>query len=236
MPLVHPALTRDGRPRQLPGRGRRRLGPAHGAHPAPGRRPAARGCGTGRTWRSTSTTAGMSVERWFPTGPTTCRLVLDYWFADTTAMRWRATGSPSSGSTTLCLEDQAICEAVQRNLEAGVYVSGLLLAPTRGRRRRVPRPGQDRPQPPRAAGGCHTRRVTSIGVCGRFVSSSPPDEIAAVLLGRRVPRAGHRAELERGADRRRCTWCSTTAGCAGWPPAAGAWCRSGPRTSRSATG
>jgi choline monooxygenase len=69
---------------------------------------------------------GMSVERWFPTGPTTCVLVLDYWFADVGPAAMERNRVDVEGSTTLCLEDKAICEAVQRNLEAGEYDTGLL--------------------------------------------------------------------------------------------------------------
>lgn len=67
---------------------------------------------------------GMSVERWWPTGPTSCDLVLDYCFADASATADNQ--RDVDASTQTCLEDKAICEAVQRNLEAGAYVDGLL--------------------------------------------------------------------------------------------------------------
>lgn len=69
---------------------------------------------------------GMSVERWVPTGPTTCDLVLDYCFADTSETAAAGNQEDVSASTQTCLEDKAICEAVQRNLEAGAYADGLL--------------------------------------------------------------------------------------------------------------
>ena len=50
------------------------------------------------------------------------------------------------------------------------------------------------------------RRVASNRMCGRFVSASPPDQIAAYFSADRVARAGARAELERRADRATCTW------------------------------
>ena len=83
---------------------------------------------------------GMSVERWLPTSPTTCdaraRLLL---------RRHRRRGGGRNqrdvdASTETCLEDKAICEAVQRNLEAGAYDDGLLVAAPRGRGRRLPGP------------------------------------------------------------------------------------------------
>jgi choline monooxygenase len=69
---------------------------------------------------------GMSVERWLPTGPTSCDLVLDYCFADTSEAGAAENQRDVDSSTQTCLEDKAICEAVQRNLEAGAYVDGLL--------------------------------------------------------------------------------------------------------------
>ncbi len=72
---------------------------------------------------------GMSVERWYPTGPTSCVLVLDFCFA--TAEGAADAGEARNrldieGSTRICEEDKAICEAVQRNLTAGAYETGLL--------------------------------------------------------------------------------------------------------------
>lgn len=72
---------------------------------------------------------GMSVERWWPTSPTSCRLVLDFCFApadqcvDDARERNRL---DVVASDRICLEDKAICEAVQRNLQAGVYDTGSL--------------------------------------------------------------------------------------------------------------
>lgn len=69
---------------------------------------------------------GMSVERWLPTGPTSCELVLDYCFAVTSEAAAADNQRDVDSSTQTCLEDKAICDAVQRNLEAGAYVDGLL--------------------------------------------------------------------------------------------------------------
>ena len=69
---------------------------------------------------------GMSVERWLPTSATSCALVLDYCFADVSAAGADENQRDVDSSTQTCLEDKAICEAVQRNLEAGAYADGLL--------------------------------------------------------------------------------------------------------------
>jgi len=69
---------------------------------------------------------GMSVERWYPTGPTTCILVLDYCFADTSDEAMQRNKLDIEASARICEEDKAICEAVQRNLSAGIYDTGLL--------------------------------------------------------------------------------------------------------------
>ena len=66
---------------------------------------------------------GMNVERYEPLGPARTRVRYSYAFADPDA--------PSNADTmrlsaTTLDEDRAICEAVQRNLDAGVYDTGLL--------------------------------------------------------------------------------------------------------------
>jgi choline monooxygenase len=64
---------------------------------------------------------GMNVERFTPLTPTTTRIDYAFFFrhgaADEEAMKL---------SNDLLAEDAAICEAVQRNLEAGIYDTGLL--------------------------------------------------------------------------------------------------------------
>jgi choline monooxygenase len=69
---------------------------------------------------------GMSVERWYPRGPGRCTLVLDYCFDDVSATARPRIEEDLAFSATVCDEDRRICEAVQRNLSAGVYESGLL--------------------------------------------------------------------------------------------------------------
>ena len=70
---------------------------------------------------------GMNVERIMPLGPDRTRVTSSFFFTDagdaTVAETIRATVEVSR--TTLA-EDRAICEAVQRNLDAGAYDTGRL--------------------------------------------------------------------------------------------------------------
>jgi choline monooxygenase len=65
---------------------------------------------------------GFAVERWLPRGHDKCDLVFEYFFepnhptADEIVIASEAVG----------VEDVSIAEGVQRNLRAGIYVSGLL--------------------------------------------------------------------------------------------------------------
>jgi choline monooxygenase len=69
---------------------------------------------------------GASVERWDPLDPTRCRLRLDFLFAETGDDAMARNRSDIEASAQICLEDKHICEAVQRNLDAGVYDHGEL--------------------------------------------------------------------------------------------------------------
>ena len=64
---------------------------------------------------------GMNVERFTPLSPTTTRIDYTYFFRDGVADE-----EAVKLSHELLAEDGAICEAVQRNLEAGVYETGVL--------------------------------------------------------------------------------------------------------------
>jgi len=66
---------------------------------------------------------GMNVERWVPRGPRATDVVFEYFFAP--GHEAEAAASMAS-SAEIMREDLEICEAVQRNLEAGVYEVGLL--------------------------------------------------------------------------------------------------------------
>ena len=72
---------------------------------------------------------GMNVEHYLPLGPTRTRVVFDYYFRDTDAADEAAVAANEEAmraSAELMDEDRAICEGVQRNLEAGVYAPGPL--------------------------------------------------------------------------------------------------------------
>jgi choline monooxygenase len=67
---------------------------------------------------------GMNVERFLPDGPTRTRIVYWYFFAPDASPA--AVEASRKLSASLMDEDRAICEAVQRNLDAGVYERGPL--------------------------------------------------------------------------------------------------------------
>lgn len=69
---------------------------------------------------------GMSVERWYPTSPTSCVLVLDHAFDQSSGDVVERNRLDVESSDQICREDVDICEAVQRNLGAGAYDTGLL--------------------------------------------------------------------------------------------------------------
>jgi choline monooxygenase len=67
--------------------------------------------------------SGMNVERWVPRGPGHTDVVFEYFFAPG---REAEAAASMASSAEIMREDLEICEAVQRNLEAGVYQAGLL--------------------------------------------------------------------------------------------------------------
>jgi len=69
---------------------------------------------------------GMTVERFVPTGPRSTQIVYDYFFADVSADAKNANADKVRISGDVLDEDRRICEAVQRNLESGVYDTGRL--------------------------------------------------------------------------------------------------------------
>ena len=66
---------------------------------------------------------GMNVERIVPDGPARTRVVYDYFSASNDDAEIERMVEMSN---VVLDEDQAICEAVQRNLDAGIYASGPL--------------------------------------------------------------------------------------------------------------
>jgi choline monooxygenase len=69
---------------------------------------------------------GMNVERFLPLGPRRTRIVYDYFFRDLSPAAQAANDEVVRLSLEVLDEDRAICEAVQRNLESGVYGRGRL--------------------------------------------------------------------------------------------------------------
>jgi choline monooxygenase len=122
IPLVHPGLMREIDVSQYTVHVRDR----YCVHDAPAR-DGARNLGKWM-WRWPNLAFnlypdGMNVERIVPTGPDRTRVVYTFFFTDVDDATVEATMQVSR--TTLA-EDRAICEAVQRNLDAGVYDTGRL--------------------------------------------------------------------------------------------------------------
>jgi len=67
---------------------------------------------------------GMNVERFVPAGPSDTYVVYDYFFRDLDAAAEHA--EVVRMGCEIMDEDRHICEAVQRNLESGVYDTGVL--------------------------------------------------------------------------------------------------------------
>ena len=69
---------------------------------------------------------GMSVERYSPIGVDQCLVTLDYFFSDVSAGAAFGNNESVASSERIVLEDRQVCEAVYRNLTAGVYQTGVL--------------------------------------------------------------------------------------------------------------
>jgi len=69
---------------------------------------------------------GMNIERMVPIGPHRTKLVYNFFFQDISPAAEHAIKSSIEVSTIVTEEDVRICEAVQRNLDSGVYDTGRL--------------------------------------------------------------------------------------------------------------
>jgi choline monooxygenase len=69
---------------------------------------------------------GMNVERWLPIGPRRTQVTYDFFFTDTSPAAATTNAEIERLGVEILDEDRRICEAVQRNLESGVYTSGRL--------------------------------------------------------------------------------------------------------------
>jgi choline monooxygenase len=125
IPLVHPGLNREIVAKQY----RVAVHDRYCVHSAPTRDGAVN---AGRwLWRYPNLAlnlypGGMNVERFLPMGPRATRIVYDYFFADASPAVAAANADVVRISSEVVDEDRRICEAVQRNLEAGVYETGRL--------------------------------------------------------------------------------------------------------------
>ncbi len=123
IPLVHPELNRELVAKEY----RVEVGDHFCRHSAPARDGAIT---TGTwLWRFPNLAlnvypGGMNVERFVPLGPATTRIVYDYFFRDAEAIAENA--EVVRLGCEVMDEDRAICESVQRNLESGVYDTGVL--------------------------------------------------------------------------------------------------------------
>jgi choline monooxygenase len=68
----------------------------------------------------------MNVERWLPIGPRRTQVTYDFFFTDTSPAAATTNAEIERLGVEILDEDRRICEAVQRNLESGVYTSGRL--------------------------------------------------------------------------------------------------------------
>ena len=123
IPLVHPGLNREINAKQY----RVDVGDHYCRHSAPARDGA---INSGKwLWRFPNLALnvyadGMNVERFVPAGHRHTQVIYDYFFRDPYA-RGANNDVVAMGCAVLD-EDRAICEAVQRNLESGVYDTGRL--------------------------------------------------------------------------------------------------------------
>ena len=124
LPTTHPAMSRDADALELQGASTRAI----------------RAGTSTRCRRATSSTfgvfgyfwptfafdvfpGGFAVERWLPRGHSHSDLIFEYFFADDAARRRGRSSSSARRSPT---RTPAMCEHVQRNLDAGNYDIGVL--------------------------------------------------------------------------------------------------------------
>ena len=69
---------------------------------------------------------GMNVERWLPLGPRRTQVTYDFFFADASPAATGINAEIERLGVEVLDEDRRICEAVQRNLQAGIYTQGRL--------------------------------------------------------------------------------------------------------------
>jgi choline monooxygenase len=128
IPFLHPALSREVEARDY----RVEPGPGYVLHHVPSRSNVEAPVYSGFwAWVAPNVAFnvygnGMSVERMLPTGPRSMRIEYLFFFNDVSDDGREARDAALSMCEQVTAEDRAICEAVQRNLEAGIYVRGRL--------------------------------------------------------------------------------------------------------------
>ena len=125
IPFVHPRLNKEVDARRY----RVEVGDRYCSHTAPARDGSLT---SGKwLWRFPNLAInlypdGMNVERFLPLGPRRTRIVYDYFFRDLSPAAQAENDEVVRLSLEVLDEDRGICEAVQANLESGVYDSGRL--------------------------------------------------------------------------------------------------------------
>ena len=125
IPFVHPRLNKEVDARRY----RVEVGDRYCSHTAPARDGSLT---SGKwLWRFPNLAInlypeGMNVERFLPLGPRRTRIVYDYFFRDLSPAAQAQNDEVVRLSLEVLDEDRAICEAVQHNLESGVYDRGRL--------------------------------------------------------------------------------------------------------------
>jgi choline monooxygenase len=69
---------------------------------------------------------GMNIERMVPLGPHRTKLIYNFFFTDTSPAAEPTIRAAIAAATQVTREDTQICQAVQRNLDAGLYDTGRL--------------------------------------------------------------------------------------------------------------
>ncbi len=69
---------------------------------------------------------GMNIERMVPLGPNRTKLIYNFFFSDISPAAEPTIQSALAAALQVTQEDVRICEAVQRNLDAGLYDTGRL--------------------------------------------------------------------------------------------------------------
>jgi choline monooxygenase len=69
---------------------------------------------------------GMNIERMVPLGPSRTRLIYNFFFQDISPANEPTIHAALAATLAVTQEDARICEAVQRNLDAGLYNTGRL--------------------------------------------------------------------------------------------------------------